>query len=273
MTNADGGRARVDRVNHQVFDSRALAVAQAVHEALEPEAVILFGSRARGDYRADSDIDLLLIVGDNPKNPERERAAHDVASATVRRIYGHLLHVDVVQYTARKFDDELPSINRLASRVAEYGITLNGNRMTHQRLHYDDEARREEVALRLYDAEEHCAMTELAVVNGRGDRVIGYNVQQTLEHALKALTAALGGRYSTTHDLSKLVAEVRATEQAAGRVLGIDLPDHLAWISAYPGGSKYDPKPQPIQDRQGLLETVCGFQRAVAERLRSVSDP
>ena len=273
MTNADGGKTRVDRVNHKEFDCRALAVAQAVYAALEPEAVILFGSRARDDYRADSDIDLLLIVGDNPKNPEREQAARDVACETVRRIYGHLLYVDVVQYTARQFDDELTSINRLASRIAEYGITLDGKRMTHQRLHYNDDARREEVALRLYDAEEHCAMTELAVANGRGDRIIGYNAQQTLEHALKALTAALGGRYSTTHELSDLMVEVRATERAAGRVLGIDLPEHLAWLSAYAGGSKYDPKPQPIQDRQGLLETVCGFQRVVTERLRSVTDP
>ncbi|MDE2786284.1 MAG: HEPN domain-containing protein [Chloroflexota bacterium] len=273
MTNANIGMARMDRVSHQEFDRRALAVGQAVYEALEPEAVILFGSRARGDYRADSDIDLMLIVGDNSKNPERERAAHDVASETVRRIYGHLLHVDVVQYTARQFDDELPSINRLASRVAEYGITLDGNRMAHQRLHYDDDARREEVALRLYDAEEHCATLELVVAAGRGDQVVGYNAQQTIEHTLKALTAALGGRYSTTHELQDLMAEVRATERAAGRALGIDLPEHLAWLSAYARGSKYDPKPQPIEDRQGLLETVCGFQRVVAERLRSVNDP
>ena len=272
MTNADGGKALMD-VSHKEFDRRALAVAQAVYAAVGPEAVILFGSRARGDYRADSDIDLLLIVGDNPKNPERERAAHDIARETVRRLYGHRLDVDMVQYTARQFDDELPSINRLASRVAEYGITLDGNRMAHQRLHYDDQARREEVALRLYDAEEHCAMTELAVANGRGDRIIGYNAQQTLEHALKALTAALGGRYSTTHELRDLMAEVRATEHAAGRALGIDLPEHLAWLSEFAGGSKYDPKPQPIQDRQGLLEAVCGFRRLVAERLRSVGEP
>ena len=253
------------------FDRRALAVARAVYDAVAPEAVILFGSRARGDYRADSDIDLLLIVSDDPKSLERERIAHEAACETAKRIYGHRLDVDVVQYTGQQFEEERPSINRLASRVAEYGITLDGERMAYQRLHYDDEAQREEVALRLYDAEEHCAMTELAVSNGRGDRVIGYNAQQTLEHSLKAMTAALGGRYSTTHDLGALMAEVRATEGAVGRVLGIDMPDDLVWLSGYAGGGKYDPKPGPILDRQGLMETVCGFQRAVAERLRSLA--
>lgn len=251
------------------FDARALSVAQAVYAALRPETVILFGSRARGDYRADSDIDLMLIVDGNPKDRQREQAARDVAYATVKRIYGHRLDVDVVQYTAQQFDEERPSINRLAARVAEEGVTLNGEIMAYQRLHYDDERRREEVALRLYDAEEHCVMTELAVSNDRGDRVVGYNAQQTLEHSLKALTAALGGRYSTTHNLSELMMEVRATERAVGRVLGVDLPERLTWLSEYAGGGKYDPKPQPIQDRQGLVETVCSFQREVAERLRN----
>ena len=262
---------RVDDSEGNGFDRRALAVAQAVYDAVTVEAVILFGSRARDDYRADSDIDLLLIVTDDPKSLERERIANEAAQETVGRIYGHRLDVDVVQYTAEQFEDEQPSINRLASRVAEYGITLDGERMAYQRLHYDEEARREEVALRLYDAEEHCAMTELAVSNGRGDRVIGYNAQQTLEHSLKAMTAALGARYSTTHDLGALMAEARATEGAAGHALDIEMPDDLAWLSGYAGGGKYDPKPGPIRDRQGLMESVCGFQRAVAERLRSLA--
>ena len=50
-----------------LYDRRALAVAQAAYDAVAPETVILFGSRARGDYRADSDIDLLLIVVDDAK--------------------------------------------------------------------------------------------------------------------------------------------------------------------------------------------------------------
>lgn len=39
------------------------AVARIVHEA-NPEQVILFGSRARGDERTDSDIDLLIVASE-----------------------------------------------------------------------------------------------------------------------------------------------------------------------------------------------------------------
>ncbi len=41
-----------------------------VVEVFEPERVILFGSRARGDGTADSDYDLLVVVADDSP-PER----------------------------------------------------------------------------------------------------------------------------------------------------------------------------------------------------------
>ena len=43
------------------YDNNALAVGQAVLRETGAQDVILFGSRARGDYREDSDIDLLLV--------------------------------------------------------------------------------------------------------------------------------------------------------------------------------------------------------------------
>ena len=54
-----------------------------VREA-DPEAIILFGSRARGDARADSDIDLLVI--------EREPSTPTAPSLRVRR-YASSSHI------------------------------------------------------------------------------------------------------------------------------------------------------------------------------------
>ena len=38
-------------------------------QAMQPEAIYLFGSRARGEGHADSDYDLLVIVPDDSPNP------------------------------------------------------------------------------------------------------------------------------------------------------------------------------------------------------------
>ncbi len=50
------------------FDAQAYTVAQAVYFCLEGlmalDNTVLFGSRARGEHKVDSDIDLLLLISD-----------------------------------------------------------------------------------------------------------------------------------------------------------------------------------------------------------------
>ena len=43
-------------------DAIGLAVAKVAQDAVAPDTVILFGSRARGDHRPDSDIDLMVVT-------------------------------------------------------------------------------------------------------------------------------------------------------------------------------------------------------------------
>ena len=43
-------------------DAYALSLAKAVQQRVKPDVIILFGSRATGDHREDSDVDLLVIT-------------------------------------------------------------------------------------------------------------------------------------------------------------------------------------------------------------------
>lgn len=66
--------------------------------ALHPQRIYLFGSRARGDHRADSDYDMLVVVqalADRPYTLER-RAYEALRSAKAP--------VDIVVMTADRFD-------------------------------------------------------------------------------------------------------------------------------------------------------------------------
>ena len=60
----------------------ALAAAQAAQDAVAPDTVILFGSRARGDHCPDSDIDLLVIH----QKHEALNAVHRAKTAARARI-------------------------------------------------------------------------------------------------------------------------------------------------------------------------------------------
>ncbi len=54
-----------------------------VVETMNPEAIYLFGSRARGDARADSDYDFLVIMSDDAP-PIRVRWRQRPASPEIR---------------------------------------------------------------------------------------------------------------------------------------------------------------------------------------------
>ena len=52
------------------------ALVTALVDALHPRRIILFGSRARGDAREDSDVDLLVIADTELPPDERSFRAH-----------------------------------------------------------------------------------------------------------------------------------------------------------------------------------------------------
>ena len=49
-------------------------VVQTIAERFDPHRIILFGSRARGAHRPDSDLDLFIEMDIDPSIPPRERA-------------------------------------------------------------------------------------------------------------------------------------------------------------------------------------------------------
>ena len=67
-------------------------------QAVAPEKVVLFGSRARGDARADSDVDLLVIV--QSEEPRYRRAAP---------LYGLLsdilIQMDILVYSPEEVEE------------------------------------------------------------------------------------------------------------------------------------------------------------------------
>ena len=109
-------------------DAHACRVAQAVEQVEGVEQVILFGSRARGDFRPDSDLDLMVVY-------ETTRTSSDVflpcvkaARAATVAAYGRSVSVDITPLAADHFDFMQHGINHVAAYAARDGITPMGYR-------------------------------------------------------------------------------------------------------------------------------------------------
>lgn len=96
-----------------------LVIIRRIVSALTPKAIILFGSRARGDARADSDVDLLVVWRD--EHPPAFR------SAEVRRAIGRqALPMDVAVVTPHEFDDLRTRKAHIVGIAAREGIVVYG---------------------------------------------------------------------------------------------------------------------------------------------------
>jgi uncharacterized protein (DUF433 family) len=90
----------------------------AVVAHFDPLQVILFGSRARGEAGADSDIDLLVVLDDEaPADKLGWRSAFEA-----RRNFHRA--VDIVPCRRRWFEDKRAVIGSLAHMAAEDGIVI-----------------------------------------------------------------------------------------------------------------------------------------------------
>lgn len=104
-------------LSEQLIDEMVRAIVQEV----EPQRIYLFGSHARGDQTAASDVDL-LIVEDEGFGPDRSRWSE------LKRIRKALrpfrVPKDVLVYSRDEFDTWEDSLNHVVARAVREGRLL-----------------------------------------------------------------------------------------------------------------------------------------------------
>ena len=83
-----------------------------------PQAILLFGSHARGDAHGGSDLDLLIIEHDNPLPRHRRAVAYRMA------LFGIDRDLDIVVYTPREIDEWANVPNAFITTVMRQGRVL-----------------------------------------------------------------------------------------------------------------------------------------------------
>ncbi len=181
------------------------AMADAVGEALTARCVILFGSRARGDHKTHSDVDLAVILepADYPIGSQERIRLQEKGMAAAEGISGQLFRrVDVRVWTETEYRAQKRSINHVAGRSWREGNLLYGSHKT---------LPGEEVVAELPHVRELIEMArgQITTMTRLSDYDIreedfGFHAERATELTLKAWIALIGNQYPLTHFLHRL---------------------------------------------------------------------
>ena len=258
-------------------DPRALKVAQALHERERPQATILFGSRARGDYDdRRSDIDIMQVNPDEPDPAYKNRAAEWIEEVA-QGIYGRPVPVQLVWFAQAEFRENSRYVNHVTTQAMLDGVVMSQNPDDY-RSRYEGDCEETEYEYqwtdydnRLLHAELHLDLFESTCDLGKHDLLIGQQAHSALEQGMKAVIAAHGGTYPTTHNLGQLLGTVRRVERAAALAdFALSISPDI--YSEYAGDQEYKLQRDfpPLTEQPDYRErTVADAQRLI-DRARAI---
>ncbi|WP_448207890.1 nucleotidyltransferase domain-containing protein [Azospirillum sp. sgz302134] len=104
-----------------VVDEKLKTLLDRIVPAMNPEAVYLFGSRARGDFHEDSDYDLLVVVPDDAPREHRSAVYAHAAKA------GTGIPADVIPCRRSFFEANKDQVGTLSYKATREGVRVYGS--------------------------------------------------------------------------------------------------------------------------------------------------
>ena len=105
------------RLDYRVTAEKVEEALRRIVEYAHPLQIIVFGSRARGDYREESDLDLAVILDDEDSEVARDRVPYTLLA-------GLDMPVDLVPVKRSKYDLHRPWQNSVFNYIDQEGIVL-----------------------------------------------------------------------------------------------------------------------------------------------------
>ena len=286
-------KPRNAKANQQPADPHAIAIAKAVQEAVQPDTVILFGSRAVGDYRPDSDLDLLIVTDQKHRISARLEAEH--VARHYMRANPPELELGIIAMDRQTFDYCRRANMHIAGQAVIYGVVMSGEQMDY-RYHHEDEYPEHwpETRQRIRRAEEYGYNLNHFVETDYYDKtLIGQAAEKALENALKGWLSSLQdtGRYG--HAIGAAWDKIVATEdwnqpfmtqlyQAVQDVFdyttfpepGRNSPDRTSnWLMLYATIYDYDPSEHQMTraEETELRDKVTYAVEGIIQRIHQIS--
>lgn len=240
-------------VNLPDTDAEAVRrIASAAGCAVDARCVILFGSRARGDHRPDSDVDLAVVTTETELGVQERHDLREQARAAAEAAAGERFrHIDLLIWTEAEYRAKKRSINHVAGRAWREGLILYG---AHETLPG------EEIVSELDNARELMRMArgQTRALLGMAfddetfsENIFGFHAQRGAELAFKAWITLLGERYERTHNVADLLAILASNGVRAAQPFA-----HLATLAPYAVKYVYEEIENPTMDRQYIASEV-----------------
>ena len=251
-----------------VTDALLDRMVQAIVDEVDPEQVILFGSRGRGEERENSDIDLIVVEAE-PFGPERSRRKELVR--LYHAVAGFPVPADILVFSHDDVDYWRDSLNHVLAGALREGKVLHesatvanypaGAHGVDGKFHPRDI----KCARMLLDAAtRHVnALRAMRRSDEIPDEAFGFHVQQAAEKLLKAWIALLGDVYPPIHDIEELL------NLLASRGVAVKSFGGLVGFTPYAVEFRYagvDPDAEPF-DREGALALVQALLERVGHQL------
>jgi HEPN domain-containing protein/predicted nucleotidyltransferase len=242
------------------------AIRQAVaelREAANPRRIILFGSYARGEQTADSDVDVMVIeahLADAPRESERLRRLMSPFEPPIQVLTTDKATFEYWRDTPGNVYYEADHGGRDLFRAE--GETDRGRQPVVRS--------REQAANLLHLAGDDVALLETVLESGRvSDAIFGFHAQQAAEKLLKAVFAAYRTRVGKQHNIKVLMEQLKT--------LQLSLPDgfsNLADLTEFAVTDRYIVS-DTMLDRGKLLGQILALRQWAEGRIATApeSDP
>ena len=238
-------------------DRHALNIARAVQREVAPDIVILFGSRATGQHREDSDVDLLLLSLDGSR---QRRCAGRAASAYMNE-HPPFLEVNVVNMTLAEFQRNRRAKQHLAGQADHYGVVIGMERMNHGARYEDDYPEHWPATRQRLEntAEWSKQFNDMVAEDHWNQKLMGFSAQLQVENALRGIWEYYVDTYYDPDN-----PETRELYESVVRILDhttyedSDSPTGYGnWLVKYAADYRYNIAPRPMdRSEKAALQTM-----------------
>lgn len=245
----------------EVEDALLKRIVDRLVEAVEPERILLFGSRAKGTASEESDLDLCVIADMDGTRRERRGRLQELLRTQKST------PMDVLTFTPAEFAREKHLLNSVTYFIAKHGRTLyRKNDFATDNMEEPSEQEHEDWVRRWFEKADRDLRTARLTLDTDDPMpdVTCYHAQQAGEKCLKGFLTARGQEVEKTHVLGDLLDKCAPVDAAFE-----ELRDACERLKGYAVEIHYpnDPNEPDAEEARAALdaaERICAF---VRERL------